>query len=383
MRGLLRCSFSWMDMNLNAWDEQSDLDFFIVQKSKMYMNSKIIHLDKIDNVLDSKLLYVFVFFLSASFVLLFSNTSSFLYHQEGGDSAMFKMMGYVIVNGGVPYVDYFDHKGPIIHFINALGIILSPDWGLFFLQVVSLFFVLLLWYKIANLFIRPTYAFVVLLLSLFIFAGLYSGGNYPEEWSLLPSSLAIYLALSYLTENRESDHPYWKSLVYGICFGVVFFIRPNDAVMQCGGVMTGIFLYIIFAQKNYRSAILNALSFLGGFVIIALPIIMYLASLHALQEFYFAYFQFNLSYNEGILYNVFVRYRRTMGIMALCAIPIVLSYAGERRDLLWILYPISALALLFFGRKEFEHYYMIMMPAFFVMSFILLFLQKKQIHDYH
>lgn len=142
--------------------------------------------------------------------------------------------------------------------------------------------------------------------------------------------------------------------------------------------MTGIFLYIIFAQKNYRSAILNALSFLGGFVIIALPIIMYLASLHALQEFYFAYFQFNLSYNEGILYNVFVRYRRTMGIMALCAIPIVLSYAGERRDLLWILYPISALALLFFGRKEFEHYYMIMMPAFFVMSFILLFLQKNK-----
>lgn len=339
---------------------------------------KKLFLDKIDAILEGGGKYVVLLLFSFFFVLLFSETSSILYRQWGTDSYMFKMMGFVIANGGVPYVDYMDHKGLIVHLINALGIILSPDWGLFSLQIVSLFFVLLLWYKISRLFVRAYQSFVVLLFALFLFSGLYQEGDLTEEWSLLPTSLAIYLALSYLTKMRDSAHPLGLSFVYGLCFGIVFFIRPNDAVMQCGGVMTGIFLYIIFAQKNYKSAFLNALSFLGGGVIIALPIVGYLASRQALDEFWLAYFEFNFNYNGGILYNVFVRYRVTMGIMALCSIPIVLSYARDKKELLWILCPISVLALLFYGRGDYPHYHMIMMPAFFVMSFTLLFLQRNK-----
>ena len=333
--------------------------------------------EKLDIIFESRWVYLLIALIAFTFILFFSATTSIKYNQVGADSAVFRMMGYVITEGKVPYVDYFDHKGPILYFINALGELISPRWGLFMLQVISCFFVMLLWFKTARLFLRPSCSFLALLLSVAMWSGIYEYGNLTEEYSLLPSSLSIYLALSYLIKEKTSAHPYWLSLVYGLCFGVMFYIRPNDAVMQCGGVMTGIFLYLVFIQKLYKNAILNALTFLSGFIIISLPIIAYFYYHNAIDEFFFGLIGFNLKYSGGIINNI-LTYRFTIALVALCAITIILAYSSNQKKVLWILYPITILIILFFGRNGFPHYYMALMPAFFLLLFTFLFLQSNR-----
>ena len=333
-------------------------------------------LRKLDAFCCSKWFYLLVFFIAFTFVLFNSETTSIKFNYEGCDSSVFKMMGYVITEGGVPYVDYFDHKGPILYFINAFGEIISPQWGLFLIQIIFCFFTLLLWFKISRLFIRPTYSFIVLLFSIVIYSGLYEYGNLTEEYSLLPSSIAIYYALSYLIKNKNSKRPYIYGFICGLCFGFMFYIRPNDAVIQCGGVMSGIFFYLIYVQKTFKTAFLNALVFLCGFILISSPIVIYFLYNHAINEFFFGLIGFNLNYNGGIIKNV-LEYRFTIPLVSLCSIPIILSYSANKRIVLWLLFPITLLCVLFFGRNGFPHYYMSLMPAIFVLMITLLFVQKN------
>ena len=262
-----------------------------------------LNLDACDRICGNKFFYLTFVVMAFFVVLFFSYNTSPLFGVEFNDSSVFKMMGHVLLNGGVPYVDYFDHKGPNLYLINAIGECISPNWGLFPLQVLWLSVSLILWYKICLLFVRFTYSFIIVLLTTIFFIYAYSYGNFLEEWSLLPCSITIYLSLSFLVNHSLEKHSYWRSLVYGLCFGFVFFIRPNDAVMICGGVMTGIFLYIVLKQKKYASAFINALMFFLGFVIMAAPWFAFFAYHHALKDFYFGLIGFNIQYGVPISYS--------------------------------------------------------------------------------
>lgn len=60
-------------------------------------------------------IYVILWILAASFVLLRSYSTSFLFPDiYGNDSAQFQIIGRMWAKGKLPYTDCFDHKGPII-----------------------------------------------------------------------------------------------------------------------------------------------------------------------------------------------------------------------------------------------------------------------------
>ena len=58
------------------------------------------------------------FIVSFITLLLFAISVSPISLFEGYDSCVFKQMGLAILQGKTPYVDLFDHKGPLIYFYN-------------------------------------------------------------------------------------------------------------------------------------------------------------------------------------------------------------------------------------------------------------------------
>ena len=80
-----------------------------------------------------------LFLLSALMgVALFTESTSPLFSGWGYDSAMFQTIGKYWVEGYLPYVDLYDHKGPMIFFINALGYGLGGRNGVYIIQVLSI-----------------------------------------------------------------------------------------------------------------------------------------------------------------------------------------------------------------------------------------------------
>jgi hypothetical protein len=53
---------------------------------------------------------------------------------SGTDSSIYIYIGKMINNGSVPYLDWFDHKGPVIYFINYYLMLLSEEYGIWIFE---------------------------------------------------------------------------------------------------------------------------------------------------------------------------------------------------------------------------------------------------------
>ena len=242
-------------------------------------------------------------------LLWYSFTTSPLYNRIGFDSEIFKVFGIGILEGKIPYRDLFDHKGPVIFFINALGQLIAPGrTGLFLLQTVSLSCAFALMYKISRLFssVKKSVA-VVLLIGLFMTAfGV--GGNQVEEWELPWQLLAVYLALKYLIGFEKNPvHPPVYTLIYGICFGIVSFTRLNDGAL-IAGMMIGFAAFLIL-KKQQRQLPLNIALFLSGWALTAVPVLLYFGRNGALSEFFYGSYIHNFLYaaDKYSLKNALIR----------------------------------------------------------------------------
>lgn len=305
--------------------------------------------------------------IAVCFLLIYSYTTSPLYVNDSVDSAVFKTMGLAILHGKVPYVDIFDHKGPVIYFIDALGQCMIPGRvGIFCLQVIALTFVLFFLFKTAKLFVNDSLAFCSVIIALFIYGGVISEGNKCEEWMVLFFTIATYYVLSYFTGKSDEPHPLRNSLIYGLCFGFAFFIRPNDAVAQLGGIMIGLCCYLIY-KKWYKNMFLNALSFLGGFAIVLVPVLVYFLCHHAVYDLYYGLIGFNMTYSGGLLTLVRSMFGtpKLMHLLFFMAMWLML-YQTPQKTVLWIVVPLVILELTFMGtlHVSFIYYYTVLVPMF-------------------
>lgn len=233
------------------------------------------------------------------FVFLFSTTTSPLYLNNPfwwmGDSGIFQEFGLLLLNGGTPYVDIFDHKGPVLFFIQALGLWISRTWGLCLLQTISLTAALFFMKKIMSLFnVREVVSYLLLLLVLFFLFSYYERGNLCEEWCLPYLCYTFYIFTRYIVKGgRISTGNY---LICGFCLGVIFFIRANNAVP-----LMGLLLYFLYdkIKRKELSVITDILKMIGGFIIVCIPILLFYynkAGVTGIEEMIYGTFLFNFDY---------------------------------------------------------------------------------------
>ena len=150
---------------------------------------------KLSNIIETKqpVVYICIFFFSL--LLSFTATNNpFLIGNTGYDSSVFNYVGKVILGGGMPYRDSFDHKGPLIYLIDALGQLIHKHLGIWFIELTVIFIILVLAYKTAKLSgcnnIRALYVVLATMISLVLYL---DGGNLVEEYACLFIMLQLYI----------------------------------------------------------------------------------------------------------------------------------------------------------------------------------------------
>ena len=247
--------------------------------------------------------FLFSFLVATFFVVLNSDSTSPLLFAYSRwmclDSDIFQYVGYTITKGQIPYTDIFDHKGLLLYWIEALGYIINPSWGVCVLQVVNLSATIFLWNKIlsgiSNLYLRWCSIFLCLL-ALYAY---YNFGNLTEEWSLLPITYPFWL---YFKNLRLSRTHFFNAqlLIIGLCVGILVLIRPNNVAP-----VMGLLLYCLFAslwKKDYMYIVRSlGLIFIGFLIPIALAIVYMLivGGWQGLSDMYYGTIMFNVEYSIG------------------------------------------------------------------------------------
>lgn len=307
--------------------------------------------------------HLVILILSILFSLFTFTSTSPLYPDEGVDSVIFKSMGLAILEGKTPYVDYFDHKGPILYFINAAGQwLLSGDSGIFLLEILATFIVFLLLFQ-STLIIgcRKWTSWLALGLGLLYYYISNEGGNTCEEWELLAIALVTYLSLCYVYQ-KETCSPIIFGAIVGLCFCYCFFIRPNDAVSQIGGLMMGGMLVSIY-RKEWPLLWKWGCGWAIGAIVLSLPIFLFFVYRNALGDFYYGLISHNLIYAGHFLSTLLSKKKIIMLFFFLVSVIVLYQ---KNHSMAVLLLPAFLLGWLLLGERTYLHYYTVFIPILVV-----------------
>ena len=305
--------------------------------------------------------WAIAFLMSSFFIAVNSDSTSPLFWGRQVDSPIFQYMGYSMLQGKIPYTDLFDHKGLLLYWINALGYLIHPKYGVMLLQIVNLTFTMTLWYRILDSVKGEWMKYSILALALL---GLYSYfiyGNLEEEWCLF---FITYPIVAYFESKKHHGIFSNKQLFsIGVCLGAIAMIRLNIMAP-----VLGILVYCLIeaiGKKEYQY-IGQALKWsVLGFVLFPVLGCVYMFVVNGvtgIDNMFFATILFNLEFaaNPGIGSHLFGEYEFIY--KAMLPMLFLLPFIGQnKRDILVLCSSFMVTALLMGGKDEY-HYLMMFIP---------------------
>jgi hypothetical protein len=222
--------------------------------------------------------------------LIYPTFDSNFYH----DSAVFGLAGQLLRDGGIPHVSFWDHKPPLIHLINAVGLFLSGGhvWGIWMVGLTAMLSGLLVAYAAMRKLFGPAAAiFGVAFFAFGIHRG--HGANVTELYAL-PLQFAATLILIQWRAADERD--FSTGVLLGVLGGLAFLLRANliGAMVSVGLVLTITLLW----RWQFSSWLRFMAGGLSGVVLIILPLILYLWLRDAFYAFLDQAFHYNLIYSS-------------------------------------------------------------------------------------
>ncbi len=307
------------------------------------------------------------------------------------DSATFLYIAKEITKGKIPYKDIFDHKVPLVYFIDVAGLLISKHslFGVWMLEFISLFVSVILSFYLVKKIFGPFPAFLSTLAWLNIFFKLLNGGNLTEEYAIPFQFGGIYLF--WLSENKEDKNNNITWIVFGILSALVFFLKQN---------LIGIFFIICIIEfiKGVRNKKWNHLiklfrNFFIGNLLVFLPFMLYFIVNDALSDFSNFAFRYNLYYSGKAFSNFFnvvfsglqLMLFSPLGFLGLLGwfdVVVVLLYGFYRKELkdkksilffLLLLLPIEYLLVSTSG-KIYTHYYIVWIPAMTLLTGYIIYM---------
>ncbi|HMN62847.1 MAG TPA: glycosyltransferase family 39 protein [Anaerolinea sp.] len=134
------------------------------------------------------------------------------------DYSIFQYVGERIREGQLPYRDVFDHKPPLIFYLDALGLTLGGGsrWGIWALQLIAVGSAGLLGYAaLKRVFGRfPAWLAAAGFLLNLVFV--HEGGNLTEEFALPFQFAAVYL----LADMEAARRSGWRTFGMGLALGM-------------------------------------------------------------------------------------------------------------------------------------------------------------------
>ena len=333
------------------------------------------------SIKNANFFYPISFLLSTLFFSSMINFTPFAVKPiQSTDSEVFFTIGRAIHNGLVPYRDIFDHKGPLIYFIDALGG-LCGFRGIGIIEILFWLCFLLILAKIWKLLKIDIFIFsiIVVLLPLII-EPILAGGNLVEVYSL-PFIAFGNLYLLKLCLNNEVKK--LDSFLLGIFAAATLCLRANMiAVFLIDGLAL---LYILLVKgRKWLSFMKVFILGLCGVGLVLIPIYIYFYCSNALQDMFFCTWKFNLLYSANnssffhscaqIVKRFISNYYTFIPFLILTLIFFDLRFFHKRHKTYITLYSFLILDELFssytclFSRSIWEHYFLTMIPIF-VISF--------------
>ncbi|HRU39481.1 MAG TPA: glycosyltransferase family 39 protein, partial [Candidatus Goldiibacteriota bacterium] len=273
-------------------------------------------------------------------------------------------IGSMVLEGKTPYLDAWDHKPPLIYFINAA---VFRIFGMNF-RSIALFEIFWVMLSCLSFFLlcRRLFDFKSSALCLVLFACYFGNPAFAESYGMtetymaLPAMLCVYMIYAGLGGVRI--------FIAGACASVAFFIKqPGIAVLAPA-------VFLLARQKPVRPSLF--ILFFTGFAAPAAVILAFFASRGSLDDFISQAFLYNLHYlspaGAAEPAGGFLLKRPALLTCALLGIGFIVARArpSDKKPVLAAIaaWAIADTAFVLAGSKNFSHYYVQLIPSYCLLA---------------
>jgi len=297
------------------------------------------------------------------------------------DADVYAYMGRLLVNGFIPYVDGWDHKGISLYFINALGYLigLKSITGIRILELILISYSFLNFYKTIAQKYSELIAFISMTVGIFTLKYFFDGGNLTEEYGVI--FVLICLSLFLKKQLRTIDYA-----IIGALFIINVTIRANLISFWCALF----FFYIIqlFTQKiDFKQFLLTFLKMGYGAVTVIVIYLVYFLSTNSLHEFIDAAFVFNFSYSDSTFTSTLTSIKTSLTryhlsfIFLLGFLLSVISFKKDKKRTLELLLIFWIPIEIYFSNMSnrlYAHYFLMWIPLLIISTIVILTAIKER-----
>lgn len=232
-----------------------------------------------------------IFLLCLTFLMQSPLNFCAKYGNSAVDSSVFRTVATYMENGGMPYRDTFDHKGPLLYILNYLGMVLLDFKGIWLIELIGLFITFIYMYKTARLCLGKVASLLSVVVSASTLHLFFQGGNLTEEYAMPFIAISLFIFVDYFLNKKVSKI---RLITCGFSFAAVCLLRINMISLWC--VFCVMILIKSLVEKSYKELWQFILFFVIGMGILVIPIFAWLIINDAFSEFINDYFIFNSMY---------------------------------------------------------------------------------------
>jgi hypothetical protein len=198
------------------------------------------------------------------------------------DKEIFKYAGFVIYKGGVPYRDLFDHKPPLIYFLNAFNWYFNA-WVPWLLDTFLVLFSTLLFYWLCRKNKLSWPWLLPFIFNLLIRYSLVSFGN-----GMTREYTAVFLLMFFCVMQGNAKYKFY---LMGLLTGLSFWMQQDSLI-----TLAPLLFYSFYSSEEsipagFRQKILGMGA---GFITITIPLILFFISHQSLSYLWEDAFLFNM-----------------------------------------------------------------------------------------
>ena len=214
------------------------------------------------------------------------------------DYSIFAYIGQQILRGKMPYTELWDHKPPVIFYLNALGLKLAGGslLGIWLLESAAFFLGNLIFFRVLKRRFSARISLSVLFFGMLHYVRVFDFGNYTEEVSLFFALCSLGLVFGSAPDRRTI----LKGALCGILCGLAFTCKQNTIGCWCALFLTDL-IRVLPPQEDrdlFRQRRNFWLTAGAGFLLVNAAWVIYFACNHALEAYWDVAFWFNWIYSE-------------------------------------------------------------------------------------
>ncbi len=248
------------------------------------------------------------------------------------DYSVYQYVARVMSEGGMPYRDTFDHKGPVFYLVNWLGYWIHPEYGMWILDFLLMFGTVVYAYKISNKVLNKKESFFVTTVVLSgVSAWGYWIGNTPETFILFFLMMTMYFFMQYAECQKLTNK---QILSVGFSSALALLSKPTFLAMFF--ILVIRVLYETIKRKDFAFLKRCLWMFSVPFFGVTALVIVWLVINGAFAECINQYVIFNMKYQSAskkdILYTAYKFLERPTTLLGLFCVWINFMRWNEYTD---------------------------------------------------